>query len=112
MRDRAWRRHTNDKILVRKIKSFSRDMNFYKYKDCAGYVVENPNWMDYLNTHQHFNLKSIGSPWRYTGEGLKYSPNKSIRGRNHRWGRPGNTPDTREFNNRLLIRIKREYGLK
>lgn len=112
MRDRAWRRHTNDKILVRKIKKFAYNINFYRYKDCAGYFLEDPKWMDYLNTNQHFNLKSIGSPWRYTGEGLKYSPNKSIRGRNYRWGRPGNSPDTREFNTRLLIRIKKEYGLK
>ena len=112
MRDRAWRRHTNDKILVRRIKNFSSDANFYKYKDCAVYILENPKWMDYLNTNQHFNLKSTGSPWGYTSDGNKYSPNRAIRGRSHSWGRSGDSPNTREFNTRILIRIKQEYGLK
>jgi hypothetical protein len=112
MRDRAWRRDKNNNITIRKIKNFSYGKSYYRYADSAGYGVQCPFWGDYIGTKTQFTIKSIGNPWRYTGEGLKYSPNKSIRGRSHRWGRPGNTPDTREFNKRILIRIKQEYGLK
>jgi len=112
MRDRAWRRDKNNNITIRKIKNFSYGKSYYRYADSAGYILQCPFWGDYIGTNTQFTIKSIGNPWRYTSSGEKYSPNKSINRNNHSWGRSGDTDDTREYNKRILIKIKQKYGLK
>jgi hypothetical protein len=50
---------------------------------------------------------------KYKSDKSKYSPNKTNSRKNGcSWGRPGEKPNTREFQRRELIKVKQEYGLK
>jgi hypothetical protein len=50
---------------------------------------------------------------KYKSHKNKYSPNKTNTRKNSCcWGRPGETPNTREFQTRELVKVKQEYGIK
>jgi hypothetical protein len=104
MRDRAWRRSTYEKVTLRRLRE-----NLYKswwyYKDANGYYIQNAVLPDYIGTEYHRSKRYIGN---YGKD--KYSPNKSNRRKS--FPRPGDTPNTREWNKRYLLKILKENGIK
>ncbi len=110
MRDRAWRRHIREKFILKRIRKYNTRYSYWRlYEDANGYYVDNPIISDFIGSP---DIKSYAWGNRCTWGSEKYSPNKSLRRHSSDWGRPGNTPNTREFNRRVLIKIKQEYGLK
>ena len=94
------------RILRYNVKSYG----YRLYEDANGYWVDNPVLCDYIGSKEvrYYNKGKR----RYYTQGDKYSPNKSHNRSYRTWGRPGDRPDTREFQRRVLIKIKQEYGLK
>jgi hypothetical protein len=104
MRDRAWRRATYEKVTLRRLKMCARRSWWY-YQDINGYYVQDALFFDYIGTEYHHNKRYYG---KYNKD--KYSPNRSNRRGNY--PRPGNTPDTREWNKRYLLKTLKENGIK
>jgi hypothetical protein len=110
MRDRAWRRHIRERVIIMRIRKYNLKSYWYRlYQDANGYDVDKPKLTDYIGSKE---TRYYSNGIKYYRRGSKYSPNKSHNRKYRSWGRPGDTPDTREFQRRVLIKIKQEYGLK
>jgi len=111
MRDRAWRRHIRERFILWRICKYNLRSYWYRlYEDANGYRVDDPVLADYIGAKEAIYYNKGRK--RYYKEGDKYSPNKSHNRKYRSWGRPGDRPNTREFQRRILIKIKQEYGLK
>jgi hypothetical protein len=113
MRDRAWRRDMSDRVFYRRLKQVvAGRYNSRYHRDANGYLISDPVWMDMIGTMEAHNIRSFGKPYEsYGWWESKYSPNKA-NGKKGMWGRPGDNENTREYNTRLLRKIKQEYGIK
>lgn len=110
MRNRAWRRHIEENKVIKRLK---RQISNYYY---WSWVMDvNKNYYrkalisDYLEKQEYFFSKTISTTKYDSRMKSKYSPNRNYKGM---WGRPGDTPDTREWNKRYLLKILKENGLK
>ena len=111
MRDRAWRRYIEEKVVLRRLNKLQRRRSWWFVEDANGYWLNNSITPDHIGTKTAYFYKTNTS--MYKNSMNKYSPNKPNNRRNGcNWGRPGETPDTREFQRRELIKVKQEYGLK
>ena len=111
MRDRAWRRHIEEKVVLSRLRRLQNKRHWWHVEDANGYWLNNAIIADYIGTWTAHMYKTIKT--NYKSDKSKYSPNKT----NNRkgscsWRRSGETPNTREFQTRELVKVKQEYGLK
>lgn len=110
MRNRAWRRHIEEKKVITRLKRQVKSNYFWSYT-----IDVNKNYfskiliIDFLEKQTYFQSKTISTTKYDSRNKSKYSPNRMYKGM---WGRPGNTPDTREWNKRFLLKTLKENGLK
>lgn len=110
MRGRAWRRYTEEKKVISRLKrKVTVYYRFWYWKDANKNSYQKVLVSDYLETQEYFLSKTTSTTIYDSRLKSKYSPNKNYKGT---WGRPGNTPDTREWNRRYLLKILKENGLK
>lgn len=112
IRDRAWRRHMEEKKLIRRLKKFCRKNSwYYGLEDVNGIRHKNPRITDYIGTKDYSLSKTLStSSWdsRYK---VKYSPNRSPD--YYRDEKPYNQScGLREKDKVLFLKILRENGLK
>ena len=111
MRDRAWRRHIEEKVVLSRLRRLQNKRHWWFVEDANGYWLNNAIIADYIGTGTAHMYKTIKTT--YKSDKSKYSPNKTNnRNGSCSWGRSGETPNTREFQTRELVKVKQEYGLK
>ena len=110
MRGRAWRRHIEEKFIIRRLKKHSGSYGYwYCVEDVNKNYFKKSLIIDFLEKQDYFYSKTISTTRWDSRDKSKYSPNRNTKGS---WGRPGNTPDTREWNRRYLLKTLKENGLK
>jgi outer membrane phospholipase A len=104
MRDRAWRRHTEDKIVIKRIKFF---VNYSQWRHITenGDRCQTPSVGDYIGSKRSHLYKSSSN--YYDNHKIKYSPNRSKIG----W-RDKNKRGNRELHRKEFLNILKENGLK
>jgi len=111
MRDRAWRRHIEEKVVLSRLRRLQNHRTWWHVEDANGYWLNNAILPDHIGTVTAHMYKTIKT--KYKSHKNKYSPNKTNTRKNSCcWGRPGETPNTREFQTRELVKVKQEYGIK
>ena len=106
MRDRSWRRYTEERIVLKRIRKLNYRVFWYVFIDINGIKHRNPSMNSFIGSNDAFMYKT-GANDRYRHHGKrKYSPNRS---KGYYDGRDNNT---REHNKRILINIIKENGLK
>lgn len=107
-RDRAWRRYVEQRIVIRRLKTLSSISCWWRgWSDLNGINYQNPRWVNYLGTKDHFQSKTLTTPKWTTKRKIKYSPNKS-----KEYWRDNKKLDTREYRSREFFKILRENGIK
>lgn len=110
MRGRAWRRHIEEKFVVKRLGKYTRCHGYwYWIEDANKNYYKKSIIIDFLEKQEYFRSKTISTTIWDSRNKSKYSPNRNTRGS---WSRPGDRPDTREWNKRYLIKILKENGLK
>jgi hypothetical protein len=106
MRSRSWRRHIEEKVLVKRLRRFT-------YNNWFGDIDINKNWyqkllvIDFLEKKEHFISKTLTTQVWDSRHKVKYSPNKS-----KPYYRDGKKRfSTRENNKILLTKILKENGI-
>lgn len=108
MRDRAWRRYTEERIVIKRLRELQhRGWSWYAFKDVNGLSVPNPQPFDYIGKSHSFMYKTYTTCWNDTIHKVKYSPNKS-----RTYWRDKGGMNTREEHRKEFLSILREYGIK
>jgi hypothetical protein len=109
MRDRAWRRHIEEKVIVRRLRKHTSGNTYWSYiEDVNKNYYKKSIIVDYLEKNEYFFAKSITTQMWDSKHKVKYSPNK-----NKPYYRDGRKRFlTREFNKIFLQKILKENGLK
>ncbi len=107
MRTRAWRRYTEDRIVLKRLGRYgSGHWSHYPFRDVNNIPHAHPTISDYIGTHNNFIYKTHTTTKWSTSDKIKYSPN-----RNKGYWRGGSN-NTREYNKRELLQILKENGIK
>ena len=109
MRDRAWRRHMEERVVINRLKHNMLDINrWWYFEDANKNYYRKMLIVDFLERNEYFSFKTHTTK-RYDSKGkVKYSPNK-----NKPYYRDGRLKfRTREMNKLLFIKILKENGLK
>ena len=108
MRDRAWRRYVEERIVIRRIRTTIRIRSYWRYLDVNEYRHNPVLLKDYIGTKDAHRFKTHVTIKQDTKYKVKYSPNK-----NQNYGREeGKNSQTREGSRREFNRILKEYGIK
>ena len=110
MRGRYWRRHIEEKVVIKRLNKqiFTNNYSYYSNMDVNRNYYKKQLVIDFLESKRYFFVKNSTTDfWNSRSKG-KYSPNKIKR----KWGRSGDSPDTREWNKRYLLNILKENELK
>ena len=109
IRDRAWRRHIEQKKVKSRLKIFNQKSNWWYagYSDLNDINRVNPNITDYIGGDLYKMYKTYTTCRIDSKYKCKYSPNK----RKVRW-RDNNKKGTREKHKVELLNTMKEYGLK
>jgi len=107
-RSRAWRRHKEKTIVIRRIKR----MASYERGWCVSQDINNtshgyPILSDYIGTPIQFMFKSHVTTSGDSKHKVKYSPNKA-----KAYWRDGNKKSTREKHKLEFLKILKEHGIK
>jgi len=108
MRDRAWRRHMEEKIVISRIKTTIKIRSYWRYfQDVNEYGHDPGNVKDYIGSKDAHRFKThVTTKWDSKYK-IKYSPNRSKESY-----RDSRKLETREYNKRLFLKIIKEYGIK
>lgn len=109
MRGIAYRRFTQDIIVRRRLKKFF--INYWRYTDLHGYIIQNPKWTDSIGSASHHFYKSHTTDPQESKFKTKYSPNKSF-GYNRDTKKSGESTGRREVDKRLLLKVLKENGIR
>jgi len=106
MRGRAWRRHIEEKKVIRRLKNSLRYGSWWRFFDANGFQKRRPGVKEFIGTERAFRYKTHTTNKWDTKEKEKYSPNRT-----NTWWRykKGNT---REEAKAELLRILIENGIK
>jgi hypothetical protein len=113
MRNYQWRKYKLECIIKRKLKIYSSKHSPYYYSsftDVNGFSHKSPLWINYLNTHIHYNIISYNTHRTDSKYKSKYSPNRSLRWRDKKV--KGYSYSAREVDKILFKKILTEYGYK
>jgi hypothetical protein len=104
MRDRAYRRYMEERIVIRRLNNIRG--YWYRFTDANGLYTIAPTLADFIGTENSFRYKTHTTTKWDSKYKEKYSPNK-----NGGWRNKGQLR-TREENKLLLFNILKEYGIK
>lgn len=109
MRGRAWRRHIEEKVVIRRLRrnTCSR-VYWYWIEDVNKNYYKKSIIIDYLEKSEYFLSKTITTQTWDSKSKVKYSPNKS-----KPYYRDGRKKFLTRENNKLLLKsILKENGIK
>ena len=109
-RDRAWRRYTEERIVIRRLNNKMCTARWYwrGFEDANGIKHHHPFLSDYIGSTDYFTFKTHTTKKWDSRHKIKYSPNKN--GAYYRDS--GKNSKTREKDRVLLFKILKENGLK
>ena len=108
MRDRAWRRYMEERIVRRRLTNICQTSHYwYGHKNINGTFIKRPKPIDYIGTTTYFSSKTISTPDWITKSKIKYSSNKS-----KDWYRDNKKLETREWRKKEFFEILKENGIK
>ena len=108
MRTRAWRRHKEETIVIRRIKRLVANQRaWWKYQDVNDITHRYPMLKDHIGTQTHFMFKSHVTDTYDSRHKVKYSPNKG-----KAYWRDNNKKGIREKDKIKFLKILKEYGIK
>lgn len=107
MRDRAWRRHIEEKKVKSRLKRFNQQTSWWYsgYSDLNNLNRENPTISDYIGGYLYNKFKTYTTSKVDSRYKAKYSPNKGVR-----YWRNGDM--CREKQKIEFLKILKEYGIK
>ena len=106
MRDSAWRRYVEDRIVIRRLRTqCDRSWSWRGFEDVNKISHQHPILKDYIRTDNNYRFKTHTTTKWETNYKTKYSPNRGPR----HW-RDGFK--TREKDRKIFLNILRENGLK
>jgi hypothetical protein len=108
MRDRAWRRYVEEKVVKKRIDLLIISSNWWRFFNINGSETSHPTILDHLGLKQHFDAKTIKTDSWASRRKVKFSPNKT----KSYWRDEGRYKQTREFNKKCFLKILKENGLK
>lgn len=108
MRNRAWRRHIEEKKVRKRLKQFNQRSNWWYagYSDVNNINRVNPGISDYVGGYLYKMYKTYTTCENDSKYKCKYSPNKGNRWRDH------NKKGTREKQKVEFYKLLKEYGIK
>lgn len=107
MRDRSWRRYTEEKIVIKRLNLISSINKSWYFRNLNRQVVKNPMLGDYINTKFCNMFKSYKTTKHDSNYKKKYSPNK-----NKSYCRYKNKKSTREVDKIIFWNILKQNGIK
>jgi hypothetical protein len=107
MRDRAWRRHIEEKIVIRRLRLRVASSIGWYFHDLNGKRVQHPMLKDYVNTNTCNMFKTYKTDRYDSNYKIKYSPNKS-----KGYHRDRNKKSTREVDRIIFLNYLKENGIK
>ena len=109
MRDRAWRRYIEERIVIRRIRTTTHIYRYWVgFEDVNGYSHLPPLLKDFIGTQLFNRLKTHSVASGNSRYKRRYSPNKG--GYHDRF--MGLNNGTREGSKRDFNKILKEYGIK
>ncbi len=112
MRDRAWRRYVEERVVIRRLKRLSTSNNsWWGYVDVNGIRRKNPNVKDYIGSEEAFMFKTYTTDDADTRYKAKYSPNKG----DYYWRntkKSNGSTGKRESDKVNFYKLLKEYGIK
>ena len=106
MRNRAWRRYVEERIVVRRLKRVALQFKWFGFEDANRFIIKNPRYIDYLGTKSHFLSKTITTDKWDSKNKIKYSPNRS-----KGYYRDSKLTETREYRKKEFIKILKQNGI-
>lgn len=107
MRNRAWRRYTEDKIVIKRLKMAVSTNNWFSYIDVNGHRISKAKLKDYIGSDLNHMFKTYKTDKWETKHKPKYSPNKD----KQYWRYKGDKK-TRESDRVSFLKLLKEHGLK
>jgi len=108
MRDRAWRRYVEERVIVSRLKRHTQLYKYWYSEDANKNYFKKILIVDFLEKQNYFHSKTITTPMWDSKSKVKYSPN-----RNKPYYRDGKKRfENREYNRVLFFKILKENGLK
>ena len=108
MRGRAWRRHIEERVIVRRLKRNTQCHRYWYSEDANKNNFTKTLIVDFLEKKDYFHSKTITTSMWDSKSKVKYSPNK-----NKPYYRDGKKRfENREYNRVLFFKILKENGLK
>lgn len=105
MRDRAWRRYMEERIVIRRLLNLHCCGHWWHFEDVNGFYNPYPTLLDFIGKEHAFRYKTHTTTKWDSKYKEKYSPNKS------KGWRSKDQLKTREENKLLLYQILKEYGI-
>ncbi len=106
MRDRAWRRYIEERVVIRRLKTQrGRSWSWRGFEDVNKISHQHPTLKDYIRTENNYRFKTHTTTKWDSHYKTKYSPN-----RGKRYWRDGFK--TREKDRKILLKILIENGLR
>jgi hypothetical protein len=109
MRDRAWRRYIEERIVIRRIRTIIDIYNYWRgLEDANGYLHNPPLLKDFIGKIESNRLKTHSITSNSSRYKRRYSPNKG----NYHDRDMGLNNGTREGSRREFDKILKEYGIR
>ena len=111
MRDRAWRRYVEERIVIRRLKRLSTSNSWWVHIDANGVHRENPKLKDFIGLEESFMFKTYTTDEADTRYKAKYSPNKG----DYYWRstkKSNGSTGKRESDKVNFFKLLKEYGIK
>jgi len=106
MRDRAWRRYMEERIVIKRLRWYSWGIWSWRgFEDVNKISHQHPKFSDTIGTQNNFRFKTHTTTKWESNYKTKYSPNRGPR----HW-RDGFK--TREKDKKIFLKILKENGLK
>lgn len=112
IRDRAWRRHMEERHLIRRLRKLCEKSRwYYGFEDINGIIHNSRKILDYIGTKDYYLSKTLSTTVSISKYKVKYSPNRSRD--YYRDEKPrGQSYGLREKDKVILLKIIKENGLK
>ena len=108
IRDRAWRRYMEERIVIRRMARAVCTNRWWRgFRDVNDINHQRPTIAIYIGTEIHFRAKTHTTTKWDTKHKVKYSPNKD-----QGYYRDDGNGQTRESNKKIFLRILKDNGLK
>lgn len=109
MRNRAWRRHIEEKTVIKRLKKHTQGFSYWSWiEDANKNYYKKSIIIDFLERPEYFISKTLTTQTWDSRHKVKYSPNRS-----KPYYRDGRRKySTREFDRILFHKILKQNGIK